>query len=165
MRIVICVKEVLDPDAVNNYAIAGRLEIGDDGKSLTQTTIPRLINGFDEQALEAGLRIKDAGVDATLVVISIGDDPDKILKHCAALGADELVSIRPIPATSRLPGHREHPGGPDREERRRGSRALRSPGVGRRPGCRARADRREARHAGGDLRARESSSTGSIARR
>ena len=39
MRIVVCVKEVLDPDAVNNYAIAGRLEIREDGKSLTQSTI------------------------------------------------------------------------------------------------------------------------------
>jgi electron transfer flavoprotein beta subunit len=99
MRIVICVKEVLDPDAVNNYAIAGRLEIGDDGKSLTQTTIPRLINGFDEQALEAGLRIKDAAADTTLAVVSIGDGPDKILKHCAALGADELFAIQADPAT------------------------------------------------------------------
>jgi hypothetical protein len=26
VRIVVCIKEVLDPDAVNNYAIAGRLE-------------------------------------------------------------------------------------------------------------------------------------------
>jgi len=94
MRIVICVKEVLDPDAVNNYAIAGRLEIGDDGKSLTQTAIPRLINGFDEQALEAGLRIKDAGSDCTISVVSIGADPAKILKHCAALGADSLVAIQ-----------------------------------------------------------------------
>ncbi len=94
MRIAVCVKEVLDPDAVNNYAIAGRLEIGDDGKSLTQTTIPRLINGFDEQALEAALRIKDAGVDCSIAVISIGGDPDKILKHCAALGADSLVAIK-----------------------------------------------------------------------
>jgi len=94
MRIVICVKEVLDPDAVNNYAIAGRLEIGDDGKSLTQTAIPRLINGFDEQALEAALRIKDAGVDCHLTVISIGENPEKILKHCGALGADDLVAIK-----------------------------------------------------------------------
>lgn len=94
MRIVICVKEVMDPDAVNNYAIAGRLEIGEDGKSLTQTSIPRLINGFDEQALEAALRIKDAGVDCTICVVSIGEDPEKILKHCGSLGADELVCIK-----------------------------------------------------------------------
>ena len=58
MRIVVCVKEVLDPDAVNNYALAGRLEIGEDGKTLTQTTIPRLMNGFDEQAIEAALRLR-----------------------------------------------------------------------------------------------------------
>ena len=57
VRIVVCVKEVLDPDAVNNYALAGRLEIGEDGKSLTQAAIPRLMNGFDEQALEAALRL------------------------------------------------------------------------------------------------------------
>ncbi len=93
MRIVICVKEVMDPDAVNNYAIAGRLEIGDDGKTLTQTAIPRLINAYDEQALELALRIRDAGVDCTIAVISVGEDIDKILKHCAALGANELVAI------------------------------------------------------------------------
>ena len=69
MRIVVCVKEVLDPDAVNNYAIAGRLEIGEDGKSLTQSAIPRLMNGFDEQAIEAALRLRDAGADFTLCVI------------------------------------------------------------------------------------------------
>jgi electron transfer flavoprotein beta subunit len=97
MRIVICVKEVMDPDAVNNYAIAGRLEIGEDGKTLTQTAIPRLINGFDEQALEAALRIRDAGVDCTIAVISIGEDPEKILKHCGSLGADELVCIKADP--------------------------------------------------------------------
>ena len=94
MRIAICVKEVLDPGAVNNYAIAGKLEIGDDGKTLTQTTIPRLINGFDEQALEAGLRIKDADGDTTISVLSIGPDPQKILKQCAALGANSLVCIK-----------------------------------------------------------------------
>jgi len=103
MRIVICVKEVLDPDAVNNYAIAGRLEIGEDGRSLTQTAIPRLMNGFDEQALEAALRIKDAGVDCDVTVVSIGEAPDKILKHCAALGADSLVAVQADPG--QLDGH------------------------------------------------------------
>jgi electron transfer flavoprotein beta subunit len=93
MRIVVCTKEVLDPDAVNNYAIAGRLVIGDDGKSLTQTAIPRLMNGFDEQALEAALRIRDAGVECSITVVSVGPDPASLLKHAAALGADEIVAI------------------------------------------------------------------------
>jgi electron transfer flavoprotein beta subunit len=85
MRIVVCIKEVLDPDAVNNYALAGRLEIGEDGKSLTQSAIPRLINAYDEQAIEAALRLRDAG-------------PAGILKHAAALGADEIAAIQLDPA-------------------------------------------------------------------
>ena len=99
MRIVVCVKEVMDPDAVNNYAVAGRLEIGADGKSLTQTAIPRLMNGYDEQAIEAALRLRDAGADFTLAVISAGSDPEKMLKHAAALGAEELISIQVDPET------------------------------------------------------------------
>jgi electron transfer flavoprotein beta subunit len=98
VRIVVCVKEVLDPDAVNNYAVAGRLEIGDDGKTLTQSAIPRLMNGFDEQAIEAALRLRDAGADFTLAVLSAGEDPDKLLKHAAALGADEVVAIKLDPS-------------------------------------------------------------------
>jgi electron transfer flavoprotein beta subunit len=98
MRIVVCVKEVLDPDAVNNYALAGRLEIGEDGKSLTQTAIPRLMNGFDEQALEAALRIKDSGADCSVTVVSAGQTPGDILKHAAALGADEVASIDADPS-------------------------------------------------------------------
>jgi electron transfer flavoprotein beta subunit len=99
MRIIVCAKEVLDPDAVNNYAVAGRLVIGDDGKTLTQTAIPRLMNGYDEQALEAALRLRDAGVDCTIVVVSVGPDQTALLKHAGSLGADEIVAIAADPAT------------------------------------------------------------------
>lgn len=93
MRIVVCVKEVLDPDAVNNYALVGNLTLGDDGKTLEVAGIPRLINGFDEQALEAAMRIRDAGVDCHITAVSIGQELKSLLRHCAALGADEVVSI------------------------------------------------------------------------
>src|SRR5882724_9257039 len=93
MRIVVCVKEVLDPDAVDNYALAGRLEIGADGKTLTQAAIPRLMNAYDEQAIEAALRLRDAGATCTIAVVSVGRDVTDILKHAAALGADDVASI------------------------------------------------------------------------
>lgn len=93
LRIVVCAKEVLDPDAVNNYALEGRLVIGDDGKSLTQSSIPRLMNAYDEQAIEAALRIREAGVACTITVVSVGD-AGEILKHAAALGVDEPVAIQ-----------------------------------------------------------------------
>lgn len=97
-RIVVCAKEVLDPDAVNNYALEGRLVIGDDGKSLTQTSIPRLMNAYDEQAIEAALRIREAGVDCAITVVAVGQETD-ILKHAASLGIDEPVAIQVDPAT------------------------------------------------------------------
>src|SRR5512135_550217 len=93
MKIVICAKEVRDPDAVDNYVLHGRLEIGPDGKSLTQASIPRLMNAYDEQAIEAALRLRDAGVQCTIAVVSVGSDPSNILKHAAAMGADDIVAI------------------------------------------------------------------------
>ena len=96
LRIVVCAKEVLDPDAVNNYALEGKLVIGDDGKSLTQTSIPRLMNAYDEQAIEAALRIREAGVACTITVVAVGEPMD-MLKHAAALGADEPVAIGGTP--------------------------------------------------------------------
>ncbi len=98
MRIVVCVKEVLDPDAVNNYILAGNLNIAEDGKTLEVAAVPRLINGFDEQAMEAALQIRDAGNDCTITAVSIGQDQKSLLKHCAALGADEIVAIDIDPA-------------------------------------------------------------------
>ncbi len=93
MRIVICAKEVLDPDAVNSYAVAGRLAIGEDGKTLTQTAITRLMNAYDEQAIEAALRLRDAGHECTITVVSVGQDQAALLKQAAAMGADEIAAI------------------------------------------------------------------------
>jgi electron transfer flavoprotein beta subunit len=93
LRIVVCAKEVLDPDAVNNYALEGKLVIGDDGRSLTQSSIPRLMNAYDEQAIEAALRIRESGTECTITVVSVGA-PDDILKHAASLGIDEPVAIQ-----------------------------------------------------------------------
>ncbi len=98
MRIAVCIKEVLDPDAVNNFALAGRLVIGDDGKTLTQAAIPRLINGYDEQAIEAALRIRDTGLECTISAVSLGEDPAGVLRQAAALGADEIAAIPIDPA-------------------------------------------------------------------
>lgn len=103
MRIVVCVKEVLDPDAVDNYVLHGKLEIGDDGVTLTQTSIPRLMNAYDEQAIEAALRLRDAGLDCVVDVVCIAADPTAILRHAAAMGADEITTV-PLAAAG-LDGH------------------------------------------------------------
>ncbi len=102
MRIVVCVKKVLDPDAVNSYAVAGRLEIGEDGKTITQAAIPSLMNAYDEQAIEAALRLRDAGVECQIDVVSIGQDTSSLLRHAAALGADNIAVIDAAPAAGNV---------------------------------------------------------------
>ncbi len=59
MRIVVCVEEVPDSDALNGYALAGRLQLAEDGRTLAQSAIPLLMNAHDEQAIEAALRLRD----------------------------------------------------------------------------------------------------------
>ncbi|HJN92001.1 MAG TPA: electron transfer flavoprotein subunit beta/FixA family protein [Dehalococcoidia bacterium] len=93
MRIIVCAKEVLDPDAVNAYAQEGRLTIGEDGRSIAQTTIPTAINAYDEQCVEAALQLRDAGVECELIVVSAGQPPGDYLRRAAALGADEVALI------------------------------------------------------------------------
>ncbi len=93
MRVVVCVKEVLDPDAVGAYAVAGGLVIGEDGTTLVQSTIPQVINGYDEQALEAALQMRDGGLDCTISAVSVGNDPSAVLRHAGSLGANELIAI------------------------------------------------------------------------
>jgi electron transfer flavoprotein beta subunit len=63
--------------------------------------IPRLINGYDEQA--HGSRAAPARrrpADCRIVAVSIGRRSAAMLKHCAALGADEIVAIDADPAAS-----------------------------------------------------------------
>ena len=84
MRIVVCVKKVLDPDAVNNYALAGKLNIGADGKTLEVSAIPQLINGFDEQAMEAALRLAMRVQIAGLQPFPLGLTLKTLLRQCAA---------------------------------------------------------------------------------
>ncbi|HIL14451.1 MAG TPA: hypothetical protein EYG16_12390, partial [Deltaproteobacteria bacterium] len=93
MRVVVCAREVLDPDAVSNYVLEGKLEIGEDGRSVVNASIPRLMNAYDEQALEAALRLKDNDESVTVDVVSLGSDSADILKHAAAMGADGIFHL------------------------------------------------------------------------
>jgi electron transfer flavoprotein beta subunit len=52
------------------------------------------MNAYDEQAIEAALRLRDSGVECTISVVSVGNDPANILKHAAAMGADEIAMIQ-----------------------------------------------------------------------
>jgi electron transfer flavoprotein beta subunit len=96
MHILVCAKQVLDPDGVNSYALWGRLDIDDSGRGFeTGGAIPHIINAYDEQATEAALRIRDAGVDCSITVAVAGDESAaSILRRLVAMGADRAVHVK-----------------------------------------------------------------------
>jgi electron transfer flavoprotein beta subunit len=89
MNIIVCVKEVTDPeapadsftlDSVNKMLVASR-------------KVARVLNPFDEQTVEAALRIKDK-LGAKVTVISAGKAMDRVVtKKPVFMGADELILL------------------------------------------------------------------------
>lgn len=89
LKIVVCAKQVVDPEApLSLFAIAP------DGRNLVPPPgTPPVLSAFDENALEAALRIKDA-VGARVVVLSLGNKLARpVLKKTLAAGADELILL------------------------------------------------------------------------
>ena len=93
MHIVICVKQVVDPDGVNSYALWGQLEVGDSGRAFA-ARLPLIVNAYDDQAIEAALRLRDDIGEVRITAVTVGgEDADPVLRHCVAMGCDEIVRI------------------------------------------------------------------------
>ena len=68
----------------------------------TPPTFPPVVNGFDEYAMEAALRLKDAQ-EAQITAISIGKQFDlNIMRKLLAMGADNLILCQDL-AFANLP--------------------------------------------------------------
>ena len=87
LHIIVTAKQVSDPEMpLSAYSIdaAGP-------RVLTPATFQPVINGFDENALEAALRLKDSQ-GATITVVSVGGQfALDIMKKALAMGADNLI--------------------------------------------------------------------------
>ena len=95
MHILVAAKQVLDPDGINSYALWGRLEVSEDGRGFnTGETVPRIINAYDEQAMEAALQIAETREDVRITAVTVGSDtaPD-VLKRCYAMGAENTIHV------------------------------------------------------------------------
>ena len=87
---IVCVKQVMDPETP---ASAFRIDT-DAQRVIDAPGIPPVLNGFDENAVEAALRIKEAaGGDIT--VLSMGRQfTMDVMKKPLSMGADELVLVQ-----------------------------------------------------------------------
>jgi len=87
LKIIVCAKQIPDPEApLSDVSVdAENLEVIVDA--------PQVISPFDENALEAAVRIKEAS-DAHISVLSLGGKvSDTVLRKTLAAGADELILL------------------------------------------------------------------------
>ena len=88
LGIIVCAKEIPDPEApLSDVSVdAEKMEVIVDA--------PQVISPFDENALEAALRLKEA-IDAKITVLSLGKKvSDTVLRKSLAAGADELILLQ-----------------------------------------------------------------------
>jgi electron transfer flavoprotein beta subunit len=89
LKIIVCMKQVYDPDSPPS---AFRIDSG--GRKVIPEGVPPVISPFDENALEAALRMKET-YGGTITVVSMGKAPSKrILDQAVAAGADDLVLLQ-----------------------------------------------------------------------
>lgn len=89
MNIIVCCKQVPDPEAPpSSFKIDTSLN-----KVVPPAGVPPVINPFDEQAVEAALRIKDKS-GGKVMVISLGNGLIRdVIKKPLSMGADELFLL------------------------------------------------------------------------
>ena len=89
MNIIVCVKEIADPEAPSEDF---RLDT-DKNVLVASPKVLKVLNPFDEQAVEAALRIKDK-VGALVTALSLGKGLDRVVtKKPVFMGADELILL------------------------------------------------------------------------
>ena len=90
LNIVVCAKQVIDPEMP-----ASAFKVDADSKRVAQATgIPPVINGFDENAVEAALRLKEE-LGGAITVLSLGKEfLMDVMKKPVSMGADELVLVQ-----------------------------------------------------------------------
>ena len=87
MRIVVSLKVVPDYEQVRMAQGATALDV---------SSVPRVVYTFDELALEAALKLKDADASHEIVVVSLTSDANKVkevVKKALAMGADRAVIV------------------------------------------------------------------------
>ena len=90
LNIVVLAKQVIDPDMPTSAFQVDQ----ENRRVLTPSNIPPVVNGFDENAVEAALQIKQAQ-GATISVISMGKSFSMdVMKKPLSMGADELILLQ-----------------------------------------------------------------------
>ena len=90
LKIAVLVKQVIDPEMP-----ATAFQVDSGAKMVvTPANISPVVNGFDENAVEAALQIKDAQEAAVTVISSGAAFTLEVMKKPLSMGADELILLQ-----------------------------------------------------------------------
>lgn len=89
-NMIVCVKQIADPEAP-----PGSFKVDEATKKVTPAAgVSQVVSPFDEQAVEAALKIKDAK-GGKITVISLGSNfVMDVIKKPLSMGADELILLK-----------------------------------------------------------------------
>jgi len=86
MKVLVCVKRVLDPQV--------KARVKADGSGVDLANAKMTMNPFDENALEEALRLREAGTAEEIIVVSVGGGKtEETLRHGLAMGADRAIQV------------------------------------------------------------------------
>jgi electron transfer flavoprotein beta subunit len=90
VHIVVCVKEIPDPEIA-----ASVFRVDEEARKVVPVPgLPLVISPFDEQAIEAALRLRDSGTEVRISLLCLGAQTARgIIKNGLALGADEAFLL------------------------------------------------------------------------
>ena len=87
MNIVVCVKRTPDTET--------KIRLGGDGVSIDPNGVKFIISPYDEFALEAALRLKEAEGEGEVILLSMGGDgTPETLRQGLAMGADRAIHLQ-----------------------------------------------------------------------
>jgi electron transfer flavoprotein beta subunit len=90
LHIIVTAKQVIDPEIPKSAFKIDATSM----RVLIPSSFPPVVNGFDEHAVEAALRIKDSQ-EAKVTVLAVGKTFSiDIMRKLLAMGADELVLVQ-----------------------------------------------------------------------
>jgi electron transfer flavoprotein beta subunit len=90
LQIIVTAKQVIDPEIPKS---AFKID-ATSKRVVVPASFPPVVNGFDEHAVEAALRIKD-NQDAKVTVLAVGKTFSiDVMRKLLAMGADELVLLQ-----------------------------------------------------------------------
>jgi electron transfer flavoprotein beta subunit len=87
VNIIVCIKRVPDTEA--------RVRIAEGETSIESDGVKYIMSPYDEFALEAALRTKEAGGEGEVTVLTLGDDSSQeTLRAALAVGADAAILLQ-----------------------------------------------------------------------